>query len=302
MAPKSRGKQTEIPFLHSFLAGNFAGICGLTVSYPFDTVKIRLQTHPGAYSGLFNCFTTLIRQEGFFAFYRGLPSPALGYGAINAVAFSTKETVATLLASSVPNELGRLTIGGMAAGVTSGFVRGPIERLKTIMQHSRRPDGTSPYKSTFHCCLETAKTQGWRSLMVGTSSTMVREVIQYGIYYPSYHFFKQILTPEGQEGPSKPMIAVCGALAGMVQWLPPSYCVDVVKSRIQAEPDGFYRGFADCARRSYQAEGALVFFRGLTPALVRAIPMHGSIFLAYETALDFFKRRVPDTPNQTHVI
>ena len=67
-----------------------------------------------------------------------------------------------------------------------------------------------------HCCLETSRTQGWRSLMVGTSSTIAREVIQYGIYYPSYHFFKKILTPEGQEGPSKPMIAVCGALAGMV--------------------------------------------------------------------------------------
>merc|ERR1719394_556625 len=100
--------------------------------------------------------------------------------------------------------------------------------------------------------------------MAGTASTAVREMMQYGAYYPSYAVCKRLLTFEGEEQPSKFRIAACGALAGMVQWLPPSYCVDVVKSRIQAEPDGFYKGFADCARRSYQAEGAFVFFRGLT--------------------------------------
>jgi len=289
MVPKSRG---EVPFLHSFLAGNFAGICGLTLSYPFDTVKVRLQTQPGTYSSLFNCFSTMLRQEGFFAFYRGLPSPALGYGAINAVAFSTKESVASFLRPSMPDsELTLSTFGGMAAGVTSGLIRGPIERVKTIMQHSRRPDGTSPYKSTLHCCIETSKTQSVRSLMAGTYSTITREVLQYAVYYPSYAFFKIMLTPEGQENPSRPMIAVCGALAGMAQWFPPSYCVDVVKSRIQAEPERTYRGMMDCARRSYQAEGTIVFFRGLSPALIRAIPLHGTIFLAYEVALDFFRRR-----------
>ena len=62
-----------------------------------------------------------------------------------------------------------------------------------------------------------------------------------------------------------------------------TYPPDVVKSKIQAFPPGTYRGMWDCARRSAQAEGPLVFFRGIEMALLRAFPLHASIFLTCET-------------------
>ena len=41
--------------------------------------------------------------------------------------------------------------------------------------------------------------------------------------------------------------------------------------------------------QSYRAEGIQVFFRGLTPALVRAFPLHGTIFVTYELTLRMLK-------------
>ena len=66
----------------------------------------------------------------------------------------------------------------MCAGVTSSFIRGPVERIKTIMQFAKNADGTSPYKNTFVCAIETYKRQGFKSIMTGTGSTMFREVSQ----------------------------------------------------------------------------------------------------------------------------
>jgi hypothetical protein len=62
-----------------------------------------------------------------------------------------------------------------------------------------------------------------------------------------------------------------------------TYPLDVVKSKIQAFPPGTYRGMWDCAVKSAKAEGPLVFFRGIEMALLRAFPLHASIFLTCET-------------------
>lgn len=54
---------------------------------------------------------------------------------------------------------------------------------------------------------------------------------------------------------------------------------------LQSEPDGTYKGFMDCARKTYKSGGATVFFRGLMPALVRAFPLHAGVFLGFETTM-----------------
>ena len=114
-----------------------------------------------------------------------------------------------------------------------------------------------------------------------------KKVPQYGMYYPLYEFAKHLLTPDGQSSKdlSPLRLALAGATAGTLQWLPPTYCVDVVKSRMQAVGPGVYKSMWECAVRSYREEGISVFFKGLTPALLRAAPLHASIFVGYEMTL-----------------
>lgn len=54
---------------------------------------------------------------------------------------------------------------------------------------------------------------------------------------------------------------------------------------MQSALPGVYDNAWDCAKKSYRAEGAQVFVRGLPVALVRAFPLHACIFLGYETTL-----------------
>ena len=54
---------------------------------------------------------------------------------------------------------------------------------------------------------------------------------------------------------------LAGGTAGTVQWLPPFYFLDVIKSRMQTAPQGTYAGIAGCARQLYAEHGPQVFFR-----------------------------------------
>jgi hypothetical protein len=73
-------------FLHEFVAGNTGGLIGISVVYPLDTAKMRMQTYP-QYKSAYDVISTMVRSNGFTSIYRGLTSPALGFGLTFAVSF-----------------------------------------------------------------------------------------------------------------------------------------------------------------------------------------------------------------------
>ena len=75
---------------HDGVAGTVGGVSGLSIWFPLDTVKCRMQTRPAEYNNSsIKCFRQMIKIEGFFSLYRGLLSPALGFGAINSTVFGS---------------------------------------------------------------------------------------------------------------------------------------------------------------------------------------------------------------------
>uniref|UniRef100_A0A7S0SKU5 ADP,ATP carrier protein n=1 Tax=Mantoniella antarctica TaxID=81844 RepID=A0A7S0SKU5_9CHLO len=83
------------------LAGQVAGMVGLSVVHPIDTVKCRVQAtvgRPGVppVSGV-ALASQLVRRDGLLALYRGIGAPMVAYGMINAVAFSTNTAVVRYL-------------------------------------------------------------------------------------------------------------------------------------------------------------------------------------------------------------
>jgi len=58
-----------------------AGILGKYIEYPFDTVKVRLQSQPAGrvlYTGPLDCFRQSIHNTGFLGLYRGVSAPLFG--------------------------------------------------------------------------------------------------------------------------------------------------------------------------------------------------------------------------------
>jgi hypothetical protein len=64
---------------------------GKVFEYPFDTVKVRLQSQPDdrplRYRGPIDCFAQSLRQDGLRGMYRGISSPLVGAAAENSCLF-----------------------------------------------------------------------------------------------------------------------------------------------------------------------------------------------------------------------
>ena len=197
---------------------------------------------------------------------------------------------------NVPRD--QLTYSDLAlAGMFAGFVQSParqiMERVKSVMQIREGSGGNSPYSWSGACAIDLIKREGLRNgLFQGFSSVLLREVPQFTVYYPCYEYCKGLY---GQYL-SDPMWAqfLAGGTAGVVQWLPPIFWFDVLKSKMQTAPQGHYSGVLDCIRRTYLEEGARGFFRGFSPAMFRAFPLHAIIFLCYEAVMKLLKQE--ETP------
>lgn len=282
-------------FFHEFIAGNIGGLIGITVVYPLDTAKTRLQVY-SKYKTTWDVISSMVRHNGITSLYRGLTSPALGFGLTFAVSFSSYGYGCRTLANYYGKDTTALSFLDLTmAGAYTGFMQSPVrqvvERVKSVMQvRELTTGGKSPYSWSGRCLVELVKKEGiCNGLFQGMSSVMLREIPQFAVYYPAYEYGKRFYA---QHTPNY-LIAqlLAGGTAGVVQWLPPIYCFDVIKSRMQTAPQGTYSSLRDCAFRLYREEGIGVYYRGLSPAILRAFPLHAIIFITYEYVTAFLQQR-----------
>jgi solute carrier family 25 carnitine/acylcarnitine transporter 20/29 len=79
-------------------AGGCAGIANWCVSIPPDVIKSRYQTAPeGKYSGMVEVFTTLVKEEGPGALFKGIGPAMIRAFPANAAAFLGMESAKSLL-------------------------------------------------------------------------------------------------------------------------------------------------------------------------------------------------------------
>ncbi|KAK9449517.1 mitochondrial carrier domain-containing protein [Limtongia smithiae] len=140
---------TTSPFLESMKElsfGSAAGVAGKLFEYPFDTVKVRLQSQPdGAplkFSGPLDCFKQTWHKEGIRGFFRGISSPLVGAAAENASLFLSYHIFQDLFRSTVYYDLptaaslpmATLLLCGALSGSATSFILTPIELIKCQMQ------------------------------------------------------------------------------------------------------------------------------------------------------------------------
>jgi ornithine carrier protein len=68
--------------IKDIVCGSVAGVVGKYIEYPFDTVKVRLQSQPDTvplrYMGPLDCFKKSLQRDGFIGIYRGISAPLVG--------------------------------------------------------------------------------------------------------------------------------------------------------------------------------------------------------------------------------
>jgi len=270
----------------NLLAGGFGGICSLVVGFPFDTVKVRLQTMPTKQSA-YQCFKSIVVHEGPMALFRGLSGLACVALPRFALMFHSNAVSRNLLFqtdSSTQNYIHIAMSGALSQILVVPFIVTPLERIKVIMQTDPKVPGQ------LACFKKIIFNEGFRGLFKGTLITYARDMPSFATYFLVYEVLKNKFFDKDSESAKSNSYskfigtAAAGATAGIAGWAV-AIPTDVVKNRHQV--NALSTSAFQNAKDLFQQRGSRGFFLGAGPILLRAAPANAAAFLGYEAAISF---------------
>ncbi|KAG6029353.1 Amino-acid transporter arg-13 [Claviceps citrina] len=312
-----RGSSALIEAFESVVYGSIAGIVGKYIEYPFDTVKVRLQSQPDhlplRYTGPVDCFRQSFKADGFPGLYRGISAPLVGAAAETSSLFvfekiGREALFATGLASrerglSVPV----LWLTGAFSGVCASFVLTPIELVKCKIQVPPAPveGAAAPALRPLAVVRDVFRHDGLRGFWRGQMGTLIREGGGSAAWFGAKEtvtslFYKTKVRQAGSRAEMESIRAqslplwqqaVAGASAG-VSYNFLFFPADTIKSRMQTIALGTLvrqRGFIEEGAAIWRQYGLRGFYRGCGITCLRSAPSSAFIFMVY----DGLKQRFP---------
>jgi solute carrier family 25 (mitochondrial carnitine/acylcarnitine transporter), member 20/29 len=242
--------------LKPFAGGLFGGIIGVSASHPFDTIRVVFQENN--YNSIKKCALDLYKQNGFKRFYKGIKPPLIGVGLEKLIVFGCYDNFMRM--KIFDNQISNIFIAGVFSGLCCTTVVTPVDKVKIMLQNGQNVT-----------TMNILKKYGIRGIYNGYTATLFREVPGYGIYFATY----ENLTKYYGKTYWSPFLF--GSLSGFMAWLF-IYPSDPIKTKIQNNNIGFLSA-TQSIWRNYGIRG---FYRGFSLGLMRALPLHGGVFMGYE--------------------
>jgi len=311
-----RGTSALIEASEGILYGSIAGVVGKYIEYPFDTVKVRLQSQPDhlplRYTGPIDCFKQSFKADGFAGLYRGISAPLVGAAAETSSLFVFEKVGREALFTSglASREKGlsvpALWLTGAFSGVCASFVLTPIELVKCKVQVPQHVEGrAAPSMRPLAVMRDVFRHEGLRGFWHGQMGTLIREgggsaawfgaketvtSLFYGVKMRAAKSQAEVDRVKAQPLPLWQQ-AVAGASAG-VSYNFLFFPADTIKSRMQTIAVGTL-----AQKRSFWQEAVLVWrqygvrgmYRGCGITCLRSAPSSAFIFMVY----DGLKRNFP---------
>ncbi|OIT37315.1 PREDICTED: mitochondrial phosphate carrier protein 1, mitochondrial-like [Nicotiana attenuata] len=116
-----------------------AGTTHLAIT-PLDVLKVNMQVHPIKYSSISTCFTTLLREQGPSAFWRGWAGKFFGYGVQGACRFGLYEYFKKVYSNLLVDQNKSLVFfaSSASAEVIANVALCPFEAIKVRVQAQPR--------------------------------------------------------------------------------------------------------------------------------------------------------------------
>lgn len=292
-----------------------AGVVGKYIEYPFDTVKVRLQSQPDhlplRYTGPLDCFRQSIKADGFLGLYRGIAAPLFGAAAETSSLFFFERMGRDVVYASgyCPRDqvlpLPALWFTGAFSGAFTSFVLTPIELVKCKIQVPMTSAGAAPPKppSIAAVIRDVYKHEGVRGFWHGQMGTFLREAGGCAAWFGSketstklFHLLNERSAKSQQERDALATEALplwqqaaAGASAGMsYNFL--FFPADTIKSRMQTSPVGGdgsgdrprNRTFMQEGRALWNQHGLRGMYRGCGITVLRSAPSSAFIFMVFD--------------------
>ncbi|KAL2111474.1 hypothetical protein VUR80DRAFT_9964 [Thermomyces stellatus] len=294
--------------IEDIVYGSAAGIVGKYIEYPFDTVKVRLQSQPSnlplRYTGPLDCFRQSIKADGFLGLYRGISAPLAGAALENSSLFYFERLGRDLVYASAavpkhePLPLSALYFTGAFSGAFTSFVLTPVELVKCKIQVPSTAGEKTPHLRPIPVIRDIYRHHGLRGFFHGGVGTLIREAGGGAAWFGaketvSKMFYdlrvKSAATDEEKQSIlSRPLPlwqqAAAGASGG-VSYNFLFFPADTIKSRMQTTPIG-----GSVEKKSFVVEGVSLWkehglrgmYRGCGITCLRSAPSSAFIFMVFD--------------------
>ena len=190
-----------------FLAGLGAGTTeAVAVVCPMEVVKIRLQAQSHSladpneiprYRNAAHAAYTIVREEGIATLYRGVSLTALRQATNQGANFTAYQELKKLAKKHQP-ELTELPswqsmIIGLISGAMRPFPNAPIDTIKTRLQKTTYPPGTSAFSKIMQIATEMFRQEGAKAFYKGITPRVLRVAPGQAVVFPVYEKVRMIV-------------------------------------------------------------------------------------------------------------
>lgn len=236
---------------NEYIYGLIGGVVGTIFSHPPDTIKTRLQSVTA------KTFKDALKMGNL---YRGVSAPIVGIAFEKLIVFGFYGECKKYGLSDA--------LSGLIGGFASTLVVVPVDRIKILMQNKEKLN-FSLFKP--------------KSLYKGFSITLFRETPGFGIYFTTYNTLTEYFNKDKNLLKS----FLFGGISGFTSWIF-IYPSDLIKTKYQSIKDNTNITVKHTIKNIYKTHGLRGFYNGFSYAIMRAIPLHGGVFLGYEYSKKLF--------------
>lgn len=193
-------------------------------------------------------------------------------------------------------------LAGAMAGTVACLACYPLDLVRTRL--TTELEGQEHYRGIVDAFRKIPQEEGMRGFYSGVGATLFVAVPSFAISYTVYGTLKEytlddelfynlrrIDAESGEEKLGFGLTIVCGAASGILATLV-TFPMDTIRRRMQIQnlhvpPEQRLTSRQQFYRLATK-EGMTSLYRGLTPELLKVVPMVGTLFVVYESTKDFF--------------
>ena len=313
------GPSPPLGWCREVLAGGLAAAIGETIFFPIEVVKVRLQAATGKDRSQRSLVQEVRALFADFSFLAWASTPGVVAGIFRALIYhglrlglfpAVKRTLAALLAvgGAADVSLGAKMLIGACCGGIGAALCNPFDLVK-----ARMAAAPQQHANSISAISAIARDEGGaRALWRGYGATIARAALGSGAQLATYDQAKAQITKflAGSAIPSSAAPSVTILLSTVVSagaYVTAAAPMDLVKTRLMlsrgtggkrakvkgqegtatqaaaAQQAVVYNGPLDCVRKSVQAEGVGVLFRGWGASFARLLPVLLLVFPLLES-------------------
>jgi solute carrier family 25 (adenine nucleotide translocator) protein 4/5/6/31 len=285
-----------------FLIGGISAAVSKTVVAPIERVKLLLQVQDAQksiavenrYNGIGDCFSRVLKEQGFAAFWRGNMANVIRYFPTQALNFACKDAYKKVFNPYNPKKepvkffVGNCMSGG-AAGATSLCFVYPLDFARTRLAADVGSGGAREFNGLVDCLKKIATSDGPQGLYRGFGISVVGIIAYRASYFGMFDTGKAMLFPDAKNANIFAMwlfAQIVTVSAGVA-----SYPLDTVRRRLmmvsgKTGDDVLYTGTMDCFKKIYAQEGGKAFFKGSLSNVIRGTG--GALVLVFYSKIEAY--------------